>query len=336
MNMSQWREAVLASDVKKPLPVLSYPGIQKLGVTVRELIGDSTLMADCMAAVAKELDLLASVSFMDLSVEAECFGGKTIVTDYEVPTIGAPIVATVEEAEKLSVPDVRSGRTGICLEAIEKAKALIKDRPVFAGCIGPFSLTGRLAGVSETMIYCYEEPELLEPLLQKSADFITAYIKEFKKLGADGVFLCEPLAGMISPEHEAEFSAPYVKKIAEAVQDESFIIIYHNCGNFTYKMTESISNNGCKAFHFGNAVDLKIMLEAFPPDALVLGNISPSERFLSGTPDDMTAAVAALLEKCGGYRNFIPSSGCDIPPKASWDNIRAFVGAVQSYYTKRS
>ncbi len=334
MNMSQWRESVLASDVKKPLPILSYPGIQKLGVTVRELIGDSMLMADCMAAVAKELDLLAAVSFMDLSVEAECFGCKAIVTDYEVPTIGAPIVTTVEEAERLVVPDVLSGRTGICLDAVEKVKAMITDRPVFAGCIGPFSLAGRLAGVSETMIFCYEEPELLETLLQKSTEFITAYLNEFKKRGADGVFLCEPLAGMISPEHEAEFSAPYGKKIADAVQDNSFIIIYHNCGNFTYKMTDSISKNGCKAFHFGNAVDLKVMLEAFPPDALVLGNISPSERFLSGTPDDMRAAVAELMKTCGGYKNFVPSSGCDIPPKASWDNIRAFVDAVHDYYIK--
>ena len=36
-----------------------------------------------------------------------------------------------------------------------------------------------------------------------------------------------------------------------------------------------------------------------------------------------------LLEKCGGYSNFIPSSGCDIPASASWDNINAFFGALK-------
>lgn len=332
MNMSQWRSSVLDSKTKKPMPVLSYPGIQKLGVTVRELIGDSSLMAECMASVAAEADLLASVSFMDLSVEAECFGCEAIVTDYEVPTIGAPIVSSLEDAEKLRVPDVNSGRAGVCLDAIEKAKKLISDRPVFAGCIGPFSLAGRLIGVSEAMIYCYEEPEILEIILHKCTEFITAYVKEFKRRGADGVILCEPLSGMVSPAHEEKFSAPYVKKIADAVQDDSFMIVYHNCGNFTVRMTDSISSNGCKAFHFGNAIDIKVMLDAFPGEALVLGNISPSDLFVNGTPEAMRAATEELLQKCGSYKNFVPSSGCDIPPKASWDNIRAFIEASNGYY----
>jgi uroporphyrinogen decarboxylase len=332
MNMSQWRSSVLDSKIKKPMPVLSYPGIQKLGVTVRELIGDSSLMAECMASVAAEVNLLASVSFMDLSVEAECFGCEAIVTDYEVPAIGAPIVSSLEDAEGLRVPAVGYGRTGVCLDAIEKAKKLITDRPVFAGCIGPFSLAGRLIGVSEAMIYCYEEPEILEIVLQKCTEFITAYIKEFKRRGADGIILCEPLSGMVSPAHEEEFSAPYVKKIAQEVQDDSFMIVYHNCGNFTYRMTESISHNGCKAFHFGNAIDIKVMLDTFPDDSLVLGNISPSDMFVNGTPETMRAATEELMHRCGRYRNFIPSSGCDIPPKASWDNIMAFIGAANGYY----
>jgi len=41
------------------------------------------------------------------------------------------------------------------------------------------------------------------------------------------------------------------------------------------------------------------------------------------------AFVHALLEKCGDYGNFVPSSGCDIPAHASWDNIQAFFAALE-------
>ena len=36
-----------------------------------------------------------------------------------------------------------------------------------------------------------------------------------------------------------------------------------------------------------------------------------------------------LLEKCSSYPNFIISSGCDIPPLSSWDNIQAFFNQVE-------
>ena len=41
MNMKQWVADVLASEKKKALPVLSFPSIQKMGITVAELINDS-------------------------------------------------------------------------------------------------------------------------------------------------------------------------------------------------------------------------------------------------------------------------------------------------------
>ena len=58
------------------MPILSFPSISLLNITVKELISDSNLQADGMKAVADACDTLASVSMMDLSVEAEAFGAK--------------------------------------------------------------------------------------------------------------------------------------------------------------------------------------------------------------------------------------------------------------------
>ena len=56
------------------------------------------------------------------------------------------------------------------------------------GCIGPFSLAGRLMDVSEAMINCYEEPEMVHIVLKKATKFLIDYISAYKEAGADGIF----------------------------------------------------------------------------------------------------------------------------------------------------
>ena len=82
MNMYNWLENVKAQPHKKPFPILSFPGIQLMeNVTVRDLVQDSKLQAQCMKLVADNTDSLASVSFMDLSLEAEAFGCDILFFD---------------------------------------------------------------------------------------------------------------------------------------------------------------------------------------------------------------------------------------------------------------
>ena len=69
MNMDQWTKELLEAPVKKALPVLSFPSIQLMGITVKELINDSDLQAKGMKAVADRTpNAGGAVSLMDLSV----------------------------------------------------------------------------------------------------------------------------------------------------------------------------------------------------------------------------------------------------------------------------
>ena len=332
-NMKQWVLGLIGTHPKKPMPILSFPSVNLLGVSVRELISDSTLQARGMQAVAENTPAAASVSFMDLSVEAECFGATVTVTDDEVPTIKGRIINDADEAEALAVPTVGSGRTQIYLDAIQKAKESITDRPVLAGMIGPFSLAARLFDVSEIMMDCYDDPDMVHTVLQKCTQFLIAYAKAYREVGADGIVMAEPVAGLLSPSLEEEFSAPYVKQIVDAVQDDHFIVIYHNCGDNVPKMLPSILSTGAAAYHFGNVVDLeKDILEKVPSDVLVMGNIDPVGVLRTGTPESVRAATTELLKKCTPYPNFVLSSGCDMPPKTPWENINAFFAAAEEFY----
>ncbi|HIV47362.1 MAG TPA: uroporphyrinogen decarboxylase family protein [Candidatus Acutalibacter stercorigallinarum] len=333
-DMKTWLEELKAAPVKKAMPVLSFPAIQLMGVSVKELISDSDLQAKGMALVAQRVDSAASVSLMDLSVEAECFGAQIRVSDEEVPTVVGQVVSTEEEAEALAIPEVGACRTGLYIDAIKKAAGLITDRPVFAGVIGPFSLAARLLDVTEVMIDCYEEPDMVHIVLDKVTQFLCAYCQAYKEAGANGVVLAEPVAGLLSPALAEEFSGPYVKRIVDAVQDDSFLVIYHNCGGSTIQQIDSILATGSAAYHFGNAIDMAEMMTHIPAGTVAMGNVDPAGEFRNGTPESIRAATLAVMDACCKYPNFIISSGCDIPPLSRWENIDAFFAAVREYYSR--
>ena len=334
-NMKEWIASLKGTGAKNPIPILSFPCVSLLGVTVRELISSGELQAKGMKAVADKTNSAASVSFMDLSLEAECFGAKIVVSDEEVPTVKGRIVNDMDEAEALVVPAVGSGRTQIYLDAIKNASAEITDRPVLAGMIGPFSLAARLLDVTEIMMDCYDDPDMVHLVLEKVTEFLCEYAKAYKAAGANGIVMAEPVAGLLSPTLEEEFGSPYVKKIVDAVQTDDFAVIYHNCGDNVPKMLDSILTTGCAAYHFGNSVDMeKDIIPNIPADTVVMGNIDPAGTLRLGTPEKVRLETLALLERCSKYPNFVLSTGCDVPPMTPWENIEAFFAASNEYYGK--
>jgi len=336
-NMKLWINEMKGLRYKKASPILSFPCVSLLGVKVAELISDSELQAKGMKAVADRVDAAASVSFMDLSVEAECFGATVCVSDDEVPTVTGRLINYMDEAIALQIPVIGSCRTQTYIDAVKKAAETITDRPVLAGIIGPFSLASRLLDVSEIMIDCYDDPDMVHLILEKATQFLIEYAKAYKVAGANGIMMAEPVAGLLSPVLEEEFSSPYIKRIVDAVQDDNFIVIYHNCGDNVPKMLDSILSTGCEAYHFGNAVDMeKDILSKVPSGVIVMGNIDPAGVLRIGTPEEVRTTTLDLLERCSKYPNFVLSSGCDIPPMTPWENINAFFAASKEFYEKQA
>ena len=333
LNMKKWVQDCIDAPVKKAMPILSFPGIHLTGLTVEEMVRDGHLQAVCMEAVAKRFDTGAAFSLMDMSVEAEAFGSPIHYSGDEVPTVTAAIIHDEEEAEALRVPEVGEGRTGECVKGIREICGLITDRPVLAGIIGPYSLAGRLLDMTEIMVLCYEEPELVETVLKKTTEFLIKYAKAFKEAGADGIAIAEPAAGLLSPGLIAEFSTPYVKQIRDAVEDDSFMILYHNCGN-AVPLLDNIKEIGAAGYSFGNAIDIEEALKVMPGDSIVIGNIDPAVIIRNGTPEQIREETLALMERCCKYPNFVVASGCDIPPNTSLENIEAFFGAVDEFYNR--
>lgn len=329
-NMRQWVADVIRRKEVTALPVMTHPGIEQNGNTVCEAVSSGRVHYEAVMTLTKRFPSVAAATIMDLTTEAEAFGAEIAFSDIAVPAVSSRLLPDVDSIYQLQVPSLRAGRIPQYLKANLLAARAINDRPLLAGCIGPFSLAGRLYDMSEIMVLIYEHPDAAHTLLTKCTDFILKYCQALKLTGANGVMMAEPAAGLMSNDDCKTFSSQYVKRIVDSVQDDNFIVVLHNCGN-TGHCTEVMVATGAAAYHFGNKCRMEEVIRDVPPTALAMGNIDPVSVFKDGTPDEMRHAVADLLEKMKAYPNFVLSSGCDTPPHTPLSNVEAFFEALQDY-----
>lgn len=330
INMKQWVADIIHQKEVTAMPVMTHPGIELNGNTVREAVSKGKVHAEAVIKLTQAYQSVAACTIMDLTTEAESFGAEIAFGDEAVPAVVGHMLTDVKSINDLQVPSLSSGRIPQYLKANLLAARAIQDRPVFAGCIGPFSLAGRLYDMSEIMVLIYEHPDAAHTLLAKCTQFIEKYCEALKQTGVNGVLMAEPAAGLMSNDDCKTFSSAYVKYIVNKVQDDNFIVVLHNCGNQGH-CTEAMVETGAAAYHFGNKCQMEEVIKEVPPTALAMGNLDPVSLFKDGTPEQMRKATLDLLEKTRQYPNFVLSSGCDTPPHTPIENVNEFFKALDDW-----
>lgn len=335
INMRSFIQDIIANPQRAAIPIMTHPGIEMNGHSVREAVTNGEIHFEAIRALNQRYPSAAATVIMDLTVEAEAFGAEIIFPNHEVPSVVGRLLPDEAAIDALQVPGLDKGRVPEYLKANRLAAEAITDRPVLAGCIGPYSLAGRLYDMSEIMMLIYINPDAANLLLRKCTDFILSYCRALKETGVSGVVIAEPAAGLLSNEDCQQFSSVFVKEIVDALQDDYFSIILHNCGNMG-QCTPAMVYTGAAGYHFGNKIDMKEAMIEIPADALGLGNLDPVGVFKQGSPETIRRDAMQLLTDMEPYPNFVLSSGCDTPPEVPAENIDAFFDALKTYNDSRA
>jgi len=330
MSMKKWITDVINNPERIAIPVLTHPGIEMIGKTVLDAVTDGKVHAEAIIALNARYPSAASTVIMDLTVEAEAFGSAINFSENEVPTVSHRLVSNLEEVEQLAVPSLTAGRVPQYILANQLTAAAITDKPVLGGCIGPYSLAGRLFDMTEIMVAIYIEPDTINLLLEKCTQFLIEYCRALKAAGVNGIVMAEPAAGLLSGDDCLQYSSLYVKQIVDALQDDTFSVILHNCGN-KGQCTQAMLYTGAHGYHFGNAMNMVEALKTCPSDVLVLGNLDPVGVFRMSTPEQVKQSVNNLLGQTAEYGNFVLSSGCDVPPHTPLANVEAFYETLADF-----
>ena len=325
--MNQFNQTILNSPHRLALPIAVYPALALTGATVRDIVTDPRAQFEAQAALHRRYQMPFVLSAMDLSLEAQAFGCEVMMSDTEIPTVTGRLITSMDQAQQLTVPAPGAGRTNVALETVTRLCSLPGGPMVLGGCIGPFSLAARLVGVSEAMELTIADPDLLHTLLDKATAFLSAYLGAFRDAGAAGVIMAEPAAGLLSPRGLSQFSSAYIRRLGAEHSRRDFAIILHNCAAKLLHLP-AVLETGLTAFHFGAPMDIVAALEKVPAETVLCGNLDPTAAFAQSSAVELTAIVTRLLAATEGKKNFVLSSGCDVPPSATITNLDAFFTTV--------
>lgn len=323
----QFLEFVKTSERKLSAPLIGFPGLAFTGTTVKENLCDASVQSATLIALHNKFDFDIVFPMMDLTVEAEALGAEADWHTDEMPSISRIIVKDLAEAQALKLPEIGVGnRLDVFIETCATLKKTFPQKLVWGYVLGPFSIAGRLIGMTEIALATKLDPEMVHAVLKTANELLKRYIEALLATGIDGLMILEPASSMLRADDADEFSNNYLKELVELIKNAGKTPALHNCGSINH-MIEHLCATGVEALHLGPVSDLAMAYPRIPENVVLMGNIDPASVLRHGSHEQVSEAVQSLCTEMSGNDRFVLSSGCDVPPGTTIENVEAFVKA---------
>ena len=324
---------------------LGFSGLYS-GISVADIYSDPVASLQAQRKAATDFDWVCTPLIYYAIMGGWEFGGelKWPSGEYaQAPSVIRHVAQTPEEAMKLTLPeDIKT--CGIIPRQLEIARLALENKgnnEPFRAMIqldGTFNVASNIVGVTKLTKWILKKPEAAHHVLRLATDFLVELAKMYKaEFGTEGIafFGSEPSASnqMISPKHFEAFAFPYLKETNEKVRAMGFnMIMMHICGeqNSNLPFWSQLSMGDPGMVTFGQEVRLDTGATYFPGD-IILGNVDTA-LIQIGTPEQVYEATKkVVLEGKKLSTGFMFAPGCEMPPKAPLENIKALVQAVQDH-----
>lgn len=264
-----------------------------------------------------------------LNYPAHCLGAPITDSTTGSPALTGPALTSLDKLDDLPWKEVLSNPI---IQAMNKSAHLIGDAIgdetfVMPTQWGPFTQAARVIGAEQLMMATIQQPEAVKELIKRASDFVWAMCEEMlDHPKVMGVNFSEPVASadMISPATFGKFVEADLTDLINKTKAAGKYAMMHICGNTT-PMLEKIKAMAPHAFSLEAKVDLAKAKEVLGDSVCVAGNVSPTEAFLHGTPDEVLAEGKKCLEIWGDDPGLILTIGCDFPKEVPLDNIKALM-----------
>lgn len=253
------------------------------------------------------------------------------------------IFSTEEVYEKISIINeeelIKNGY-------LDYAKELVKEfgnEKFVYGIVGtPFSVSTGYLGIEGTMLAIYDEPELLECLIQRNCEIIIEQLKAYKAVGVDGIFLEECLTSrdMISKEHYVRFSKPYVERLIKLIRELGMKSIYYLCGDVLDRL-DIVCKIGpdCLALEEskkGFRIDMEEVSRITESKMCLVGNIDSVWILEKGSNKELEEEIKKQAEIGIKNNGLIISTGSPIVPGTSIKRLKKYIKFAKEYGSKIS
>jgi uroporphyrinogen decarboxylase len=251
------------------------------------------------------------------------------------------VAKTADDVERLQVPDPKGMPN--YQEFIETSKKIIaeKEMPLITSLGGWITNACMIASVETFMRWVVYEPGVAKKLLAKSRDYALRFVEQLvRDLGA-GTFLlwdANPTDSnvLISSKTFEEFSLPNAIEVHQKALSMGVPMWWtHWCSNHMKNIKagfiEKVPLGKPGIIHFGDEVDLKLVVERFGNRNIVMGNINPIPLLLRTHEECVQLAKQDIEKGKHSPRGYVLGAGCEFPPRAPPANVYALMKAAREY-----
>jgi hypothetical protein len=135
----------------------------------------------------------------------------------------------------------------------------------------------------------------------------------------------------ISPDHFKKLSFPSLKALVEGLVAVGINPILHCDGNWDLNLEtlRELPSGNC-VIQFDGPTNIFLAKEVLGDRVCIMGDV-PSNMLALGSPTEVDEYCHRLIEEVGKGGGYIMGAGCEIPPNARPENVKALIDSVVKY-----
>ncbi len=200
-----------------------------------------------------------------------------------------------------------------------------------------FMTTALLAGLERFMILIYDEPALVQRMVDMVVDVHVALARRAVRAGAEIVTLGDDYAGrigpLVSPTVFRRFFLPGIKRVVQAVHEEGALCVKHSDGNIWPLMDGFVEAgfDGINPIEPVAGMDLAEVKRRYGDRLSIIGNVDCGYILSHASLAEVVADVKRCLRDGAPGGGFVLSSSNSLHSSVRPQNYLAMVEAGKRY-----
>ena len=279
-----------------------------------------------------ELD--AAILFSDILTVPDAMGLGLGFYEGEGPRFANP-VRTAADIDRLPIPDPE-GELKYVMDAVRTIRHELHGRVPLIGFSGsPWTLAAYMVegegsrDFSRAKAMMFDRPELMERLLDKITQSVSAYLNGQIAAGAQAVMLFDTWGGMLTPRDYLRFSLEPMRKVIAQLKRENDgrkvpVVLFTKGGG---QWLEAMADSGADALGLDWTTDIGEARRRVGDKVALQGNMDPNVLYAS--PGRIREEVAGILSAYGTGNGHVFNLGHGIHPGIDPEHVAALVQAVR-------
>jgi len=304
------------------IPLLGVVSLDHVPYSIEEVYKNPNLMVKSLTKMARVLHVDGITPFMDLTVEAEALGCPVNLSSQ-----GRSIKEHIYQSSLPSDLNWELSNVMVYYQRVlESLKKSLSNLPVIGYVTGPYTVLSQLISpTSLVVLLMRDEENSIPPVIYSLCKLIEEYIEILSEAEPDALMILEPVGCFFNPTVFREYFSDPLRSISNYIRKMGVYPLLHICGDSSSIVGE-MAKTGYLSLSLDSPVDLK---EAKKYGCSVWGNLDTG-LLLEASPQEIEAKTLDLLERTKGTGHIL-SSGCDVRPGTSPENIYAMVKGAEKF-----